>query len=1438
MKLHYILTQNHTSLICNVLLSTFAFCWVLCVCMRSVCLGDNNSAVCQVAEAIWGSELCSVDLILQAAATAPNLGTPSRPTPTQIWTVLWQWSTERSRPAAFQNNLSNLGNTTNTAAVPHLLIVAVLSNLLDCAVQVPDKALRRQYIGRILTLPKAAQKAIMALIELRSSATSTTPGSSSSRKSPGKQSPVAPRTTTPHSSTSPGMLQQQEQHNQQEQPLSSTRTPYLLPPHYPSPSSIANKEQQQQQRSFTPTTKLPTMSAHDALSRMNCSSAGVGNSSNKSSPGIPATPPPSSNRATSVLASAAATPPVPAPPHLLFASPTTKSSLKKAGDRNHVHSVVFGHPVAAPSLSVAFSPDQPSRDSHPMELSSTSPDPSRIASSVYHTSTDTGHGSTPTTTPGGNHILLSPGTIESPARMQSVVQHLQRRNELLQQSLSDVRLRESTLTGQLERMASEHRQSTLRLEAQSLDRIQELQREADERATEWQTNLTELREQVRLGSTAVQELQVAKEELEVMQHNKAALVETTEKLRKYKDKVTELQDVKEALRSEQEAHGKAVDDVVRLENELQQLLPVKRQVEDYKIRAIEAEVKLVECQDFLRRMERQANDESTKHETLFKGVILQKEQMEEMQRRIQQDTEHNRDNPVTIHGVGDSLTELNPALRDELVLLRNDNLQLRAFQAKRTEDAVQHLEESLDDTKRLADRYKNEYLDTKETLERTETSLTESLHQADELRVSIRQWQERCEQQTSYGDELERQIEQITQQLNQIKTELCDEQDQSEALQTQVRELTKQKADDEHVSTDRWNQLQATLAELAQIRTQLQSSEGTVDKLRFDFKRLTLLSQEQTQTLQKNDHDLQTLRWELDDTSNKLQDKRSAAEALEVHVAKLHKQVKALDEKLVTEKDQRQEEATEAQDALEATRVLLENKSKKDLDELRSNMNRLLTDEREANRKKDEKANEMHQQLEEDWKAKYTDLEDQSTASLHRSRKEAQERMEYMKKVYEEDIAKLKNDSNEAHEGIIRRGKSVLEEAKAKAKMLLREEAERNDELAAENVELENSVNDLLAKSKALEKSIDDAKRTHEGKVHSLELRLDMSMKKISQHEQQLEEQYDRAQLLQRDIAKLTDENAQYRRQLGGRHGEDSRIQVELDKLQKEFNEVVVENRNYKKQLQNGGTSGHLTSIMESGEEDPDDHRSYRSDGVNKRALAQARKDFEETVEALNDQKREFLMKLSSQATDVHKAEKRVWEHEAEIADLKKENTNLKLQLQRIEMAREEVEDDAGPSENLSPMDSSDHITELGSSSSNTRSRSSPGIDRAKKQKLAQETMLRNRFTSITGTPPRKVQQVNNSSSASSHQVLASHQPNSDHSSSGTELPQIPSRPPSPPKCPRISSHVASKMAFDVYRLGASEKSDFVSQYQNPSISQYTQLKTDPDENGQECKPS
>eukprot|EP00980_Cylindrotheca_fusiformis_P024511 scaffold11977_cov107-Cylindrotheca_fusiformis.AAC.6 len=347
--------------------------------------------------------------------------------------------------------------------------------------------------------------------------------------------------------------------------------------------------------------------------------------------------------------------------------------------------------------------------------------------------------------------LFSPGLGDS-AEYEREVRGLREQNDQLRIEIESYRRKEDEMKEQLEEKDSKFRNEMMKVEASSRRRENETRESLEAKVRALDAELQEMRHQSDDAEQAKAELARVKDEMELMMHTKSLLEDTTERLNICKEKLQQLTDVKEALQREEEAHSRSVDENLRLQNELTALQPLRRQLEDYKTRAVEAEVSLTETQDELNKLHQQRRESSDTNENLMSTIRSQEEEITALRRRIK-DEEYGQ----KARGLGEGISELNPEIKEELLRLRNENAQLKTFAEKRQDDAVAKLELEAEDTRRLSERYKSQFLSTKGTLETALLDLQESAGReevlkkkfaetADELKGTRRQLQESAEQ--------------------------------------------------------------------------------------------------------------------------------------------------------------------------------------------------------------------------------------------------------------------------------------------------------------------------------------------------------------------------------------------------------------------------------------------------------------------------------------------------------------------------------------------------------------------------------------------------------------------------------------------------------------------------------------------------------------------
>ena len=310
----------------------------------------------------------------------------------------------------------------------------------------------------------------------------------------------------------------------------------------------------------------------------------------------------------------------------------------------------------------------------------------------------------------------------------------------LKAEVMDLRKQETALTQKADEAYSQHRVEMIQIESKYLQQIKDMEEKYSFVTNEQRKELEMLRSRDQDVSNMKEENLRLHDELDILQCSKEKFAHTEEQLRKCREKIEVFSDVHDALQREEKAHAVLVDKCLEMENELAQLKPLKRQLEEYQVRATDAEVALAECRDDLRRFKEISSGLEGANLALKRGADLQQADADALQKRLQEEGQQSTEGASAV-GVG--MSELNPEVMEELKMLRSEYARLKEFEEKRGVDSVQRLEESCDDAKRLSERFKEKFLRTKSELEDTQQLLSESVAREDKLQLEVKDWSEK-----------------------------------------------------------------------------------------------------------------------------------------------------------------------------------------------------------------------------------------------------------------------------------------------------------------------------------------------------------------------------------------------------------------------------------------------------------------------------------------------------------------------------------------------------------------------------------------------------------------------------------------------------------------------------------------------------------------------
>ena len=206
----------------------------------------------------------------------------------------------------------------------------------------------------------------------------------------------------------------------------------------------------------------------------------------------------------------------------------------------------------------------------------------------------------------------------------------------LQVELKESRQNEINLTVKVDEDQSNHRAEMLQVESKYMKSMRDIEDRYTNEISEQKRELDNLRDYEQRAKELKEENSRLRDDLDVLECSKEKLSYTEDQLRKCRDRIELIGDAHDALQREEKAHAASVDKCLSLENELALLKPLKRQLEEYKLRATNAEVALAECREDLRRIKEKSSGLEGANRALKRGVDLHQAEAGNMQKQLQE----------------------------------------------------------------------------------------------------------------------------------------------------------------------------------------------------------------------------------------------------------------------------------------------------------------------------------------------------------------------------------------------------------------------------------------------------------------------------------------------------------------------------------------------------------------------------------------------------------------------------------------------------------------------------------------------------------------------------------------------------------------------------------------------------------------------------------
>jgi hypothetical protein len=207
------------------------------------------------------------------------------------------------------------------------------------------------------------------------------------------------------------------------------------------------------------------------------------------------------------------------------------------------------------------------------------------------------------------------------------------------------------------------------------------------------------------------------DEVDVLRPQAVKLDLAESQLERFRSKLDELNDIKQQLRVESAAHSETYDKLVLFEGEVEGLRKLKPQVDQYRAQFAETSIATQELE--LRLQDKEAAVERLQSEisTLRGGQSDTQQQQQHMAEELRATAEQLRERE-RVNGIGEGMSELNPALMQELNKLRSENKDLVGKLDQTSVAALEANRLELADQKAVNGSLQKKWMATKDSLDK------------------------------------------------------------------------------------------------------------------------------------------------------------------------------------------------------------------------------------------------------------------------------------------------------------------------------------------------------------------------------------------------------------------------------------------------------------------------------------------------------------------------------------------------------------------------------------------------------------------------------------------------------------------------------------------------------------------------------------------------
>lgn len=251
-------------------------------------------------------------------------------------------------------------------------------------------------------------------------------------------------------------------------------------------------------------------------------------------------------------------------------------------------------------------------------------------------------------------------------------------------------------------------------ELQIIDREQQLNQK-DQDVSAAKKRISELEAQLAKHTSSSQELMRLQDEVDVLRPKAEKADQAEVQIERLRSRLEELVDVRQQLKSETAAHTETYQRLMACEAEIESLHACRKQLEEYRAQYTESLLQVDELTKRLAQRDaevaRYMQDNESLGGTCGASLMQTQHLVQELRATAEQLRQVERSN-----GIGEGMTEFNPALMQELTKLRKENTEMAGKLDATSLESLTRLEKELTDQRCMVSSLQQKLFDTKDSL--------------------------------------------------------------------------------------------------------------------------------------------------------------------------------------------------------------------------------------------------------------------------------------------------------------------------------------------------------------------------------------------------------------------------------------------------------------------------------------------------------------------------------------------------------------------------------------------------------------------------------------------------------------------------------------------------------------------------------------------------